>query len=150
MTTRLVRDLGLTNPVDRTGYPSLTGAYAPQLVRALYYAGDLALPDVGKPVLNNFVPAIGSTISASAALRFDVTDDSGSICAFFLVCYQRGMTELVHDGHGFLPEYTALSTRTGIANGYRFSVRRRGGWLASPLFRVYAIDHAGNEATDAS
>ena len=99
-----------------------------------------------KPTIANISPTAGTAITPTTAISFDVTD-TGSIRRTIVTVTQAdtGIKEVVHDGNAFAAPFSTLSTRTAIAGGYRFSVRRYTGWTGTPTFAVYAIDTEGNE-----
>lgn len=108
-----------------------------------------ALPpvfDTTKPTISNYLPPADASIEATDPIQFDVTDDSGAFVRIIVTVTLAGVTEVVHDGSQFRGLYAGLSARALIANGFRFTVARQGGWTASPTFETFAIDAAGNEA----
>jgi hypothetical protein len=114
------------------------------------YAGLLAftqLADIDVPVIGNFSPALGTSISRSTPIAFDVTDDSGSFRRVFITASfgVDNAAEVVHDGSAFRGPYVAQSTRGLIANGFRFTCARSGGWPGRPTFEIHPIDMMGNE-----
>lgn len=106
------------------------------------------LPDSTAPVVLNYSPAPGSTISTGDSIAFDVTDNSGSFTRIMVVAWYRatGVQEVIHDGDGFTGYFNSTSSRVIISGGYRYTVARFGGWEHSPTIRVFPIDAAGNEA----
>ena len=94
------------------------------------------------PLVMNVSPASSSTIQPTDALQFDVTDPTLRR-AIVVVVYPSGDGELVHDGSAFFPPFVG-STRVAISNGFRFVVRRTGGWRAGVDLRVFAYN--GQEA----
>lgn len=102
--------------------------------------------DVVAPVVSNVSPADGATLKSDTAIQFDVTDDSGSLSAVFISAryVSSGEHEVVHDGDQFATRFVALSTRTSISGGYRYTLRRSGGWPAAPNLLVKALDASGN------
>lgn len=101
-------------------------------------------PDVTPPVVSNFSPVAGSRLSSAAeAVAFDVTDAGGLALVLVSVRYPSGAEELAHDGAAFAPTFS-LSSRAAIANGYRYTLRRRGGWPSSPTIRIFPVDTSGN------
>lgn len=98
------------------------------------------------PVISNVTPAPGSQLLKNAPIGADVTDDGDFSRVIVVVEFATlGTKEVVHDGDGFSANYSG-SSRTAIANGWRYSVVRTGGWPASPTLRVFAIDADGQEA----
>lgn len=103
------------------------------------------------PVVGNFSPPSGSTIDAADPVFFDVTDNTGLFKRVLVLIHQGDeadeiATELVHDGEQFWWPYAAQSLRENIPGGFRYRVRRSGGWLADVVSVVFAYDNAGNEA----
>lgn len=103
-------------------------------------------PPVTPPVISGYVPAAGSSIEKNTAIQFDVTDDSGQFSLILLAVTLNGIMEVVHDGSAFKGLYAGASVRSIIANGFRFTVVRQGGWTGSPTFETFAIDAEGNRA----
>jgi hypothetical protein len=100
--------------------------------------------DTTPPTLTNVVPSPGTPINPADEVRFDMTDDSGEFATLLVTVDQKGILEVVHDGERFLGYYGELSTRELVSGGWRYKVRRTGGWTAAPIFRVYAVDAVGN------
>ncbi len=106
----------------------------------------LAVADTAAPVVGNYSPAPGTAISRASALAFDVTDaGAGLRRAIVAARFPDGTYEIVHDGDAFAPRYSSLSARTTLAGGFRFSVRRTGGWPAAPTLVAFPVDASGNE-----
>lgn len=102
-------------------------------------------PDTTLPEIANFLPPAGTGIANDQAIQFDVTDESGVAAVVLLASFPDGSVEVVHDNIGFRGKYIGgVNTRASIANGYRFTVRRLGGWIASPTFEVLSVDTSGN------
>jgi len=102
------------------------------------------------PTISNFVPTAGSAITPTTAIQFDVLDDEADFARIFVeVSFpdSTGITEVIHDGDGFQGLYSAASSRVIITGGFRYTVRRSGGWPGTPQFQVFAIDHAGNQGS---
>lgn len=102
-------------------------------------------PDTTAPTVTLVSPS-DRQLSASEAVVFDVVDNEGDFARIiFAVAFPSlGTTELAHDGGNFIDAYAASSTRIAIANGWRYSLIRSGGWRASPRARVFATDGSGN------
>ena len=102
------------------------------------------------PRLGNILPPPGATIERASALQFDVLDDWG-VVRYWIAAYYQGhpdVREVVHDGQGFGPAFTA-SSRTVLFDGSRiagsrFVIRRNGDWPASPRLHIEAVDDGGN------
>jgi len=131
--------------------------YAPELeVHAIDVAGNmvdspfvLVPADATAPTVSNVRPSSG-TIAADMPVSMDVQDTSSAIRQILLLVKYVGNPpglawEVAYDGTAFAPNYAALSQRTAIANGNRFRLRRRGGWAATPVVVVHAVDYSGNE-----
>lgn len=101
--------------------------------------GDTTAPDVAL-----VTPADGSAIARSAPLVIDVTDASDFASIFAWVVYPNGNTEVAYDGEAFTAAFAGSSTRVSISGGYRYTLRRAGGWPAAPTIRVRPVDVAGN------
>lgn len=98
------------------------------------------------PVIDNFSPSVGTPLARSDSVAFDVTDDTGLLRAEVFVTL-GGDTFVVHDGDIFRGAFANLSTRSPIAGGFRYNVKRNGGWIESPTFEVHATDTSGQEAS---
>lgn len=105
-------------------------------------------PDSTAPEISNFVPATGSTVEAVDTIQFDITDNLDSFAAVMITVHfeAQGVYEVVHDGTRFGPQYSGQSTRTAITDGYRFVLRRREGWIGSPVFHAVVVDSSGNNS----
>lgn len=100
------------------------------------------------PVVTIVSPTPGSNITPDTEFVVEVTDNSGEFTIVILdVTYPDGNSEAIYDGVDFKPFYRRRSSVTPVANGYRFAVRRLGGWPASPTFRVDPRDPSGNTST---
>lgn len=147
----LILGLGVVPPpkVSRAGGVNLFGAFrsgtkAPPittLARAggvhglgLFYSGTKA---VSVPQVANQTPAPGGILYPGDTVSFDVVD----IRALFFIEIQvdQGRREVIHDGDSFVAPYQT-SIRVPISGGYRYQVRRSGGWVAPATFRVRAYD----------
>ncbi len=101
----------------------------------------------GFPEVSNFVPPLGTAIGRTDVIQFDVTDDSGAFTSIDIeVRFADGSVEQIFDfATGFTAQYAPSSARVAIANGFRFFVRRIGGWLQSPVgVATTVVDAAGN------
>jgi hypothetical protein len=99
--------------------------------------------DVSPPVITNFDPPVGTPIQRADPVTFEVTDLNLLRAEIFVSI--AGDVFVVHDGVKFRGNFTQ-SSRSPIPNGFRFVVRRAGGWYAAPTFEVHAVDTGGNEA----
>lgn len=104
-------------------------------------------PPVTPPVVGNFSPAVGAFIASNQFITFDVTDPEGFRLALIAASFPNlGIYEIIHDGTAFGPNYSdGNSGRSAIANGFHYSILRRGGWPASPTIVPFAIDVFGSE-----
>lgn len=106
--------------------------------------------DTATPSIGNFVPSAGSAILSTTVIQFDVTDNMSLFRRILVTArFPNGSHEVVHNGDTFTATYNSGdNTRSVIAGGYRYTVRRNGGWTigSNPTFFIYAIDFAGNEA----
>ena len=101
--------------------------------------------DTVPPVVSNFSPPAGSAIGATTAVSFDVTDETSLARVFVLAEFLGGTYEVIHDGAKFGSRYAPASSRSAIAGGYHYSVRRNGGWPQAMTVRVIPLDRAGQE-----
>lgn len=98
------------------------------------------------PTVENITPAAGSPISSGTTLGFDVVDNVALRRVVVLARFVGGAQDVVHDGDAFAATYARGSTRTAIAGGWRYRIRRVGGWPSSPSILPLAVDTSGNEA----
>lgn len=102
--------------------------------------GDLTVPTVT-------LVSPASSLEPETPIVFEATDNAGLRRVFVVARFPSlGLEEVVHQGDRFAAKYAASSSRVSITNGWRFSIRRAGGWLADPVIEVYAIDTSGLEA----
>lgn len=77
-------------------------------------------------------------------LIVDVTDVDGDLDEVWLLArFADGTYDVVHDGTAFAHRY-ADSTRQVVSGGFRYSVRRAGGWPSSFTFKARSFDLEGN------
>ena len=97
------------------------------------------------PTIGNFAPPVGTPLTRSASVAFDAVDDL--LLRRVVVMVVLGAEVFVaHDGDTFCGAF-AGSDRAVIAGGWRYTIRRNGGWVDPPVFKLLAIDTFGNEAT---
>ncbi len=138
--------------------------YSPRTVEILAYrqpctggtvfarAVRTSLDDTSTPVISGFSPAGGALLAKNDAITFDVTDElvDGEFTATLLVSVYLvsvDTAEVAWNGDEFENKY-ATSTRSSIANGYRFVIRRTGGWPTGGVrVKVRAVDRGGNIGT---
>lgn len=120
-------------------YPAVQ-AFGEVVFDGPYSGGDTTPPTIG-----NISPALGSTLQATDPISFDLTDNSGQFALRVLLASAGALYELVHDGTAFSALYSQ-STVEPITNGYRYTIRRNGGWRPGvPLkIRALVVDDAGN------
>lgn len=103
--------------------------------------------DTADPVVTNFSPAVLSSITRTASISFDVTDDEA--LALIIVMAERGsgQVEVVHDGTNFVGVFAG--SRTPISGGYTYTVSRGGyGWPEADLtLHVVSVDTSGNQSS---
>jgi hypothetical protein len=129
----------LNNPITITLVKNLQ---APFLCNPLQVgSGGAGTP----PTVDVVSPAAGQALDRLGAVTFDVTDPEG-LRDVVVWTEVAGAWEVVFGGQatGFSPAYST-STAAAITNGWRFTVRRAGGWSASPTFHALAFDTEGNQ-----
>ncbi len=91
----------------------------------------------GDPEITNRSPAPDATVYPGDTVSFDISD---VVPLFFIeVQVDQIRREVIHDGDEFLTPYLT-SIRIPISGGWRYQIRRTGGWIAPPTFRVRAFD----------
>lgn len=97
--------------------------------------------DTLAPTVALVSPAPGTLIARNTPFVVDVQDENaGVFAALFVKVATSRLYEVAHDGEGFSYLYQAGSTRDVISGGYRFTLRRDGGWPGAPTFTVRAFD----------
>lgn len=94
------------------------------------------------PQIDHLVPANGASIYKNTLIEFDITDSIPLVLTEIQV--DQATREVVYDGDAFLAPYQG-SQRTPIPGGWHYVVIRYGGWTASPVFHVRALDTALNQ-----
>lgn len=114
---------------------------------ANYFGGSAEQPPPPNdpPEVTSPSPALMSLVTSNQALSYDVTDPQGNLLVSIVaVLLADGRYEVVHDGLSFSNSYQALSTRTSITNGWRYSIRRTDGWPEGSLrVRHWSVDNQG-------
>lgn len=77
-------------------------------------------------------PAAGSNLDPLDAVTVDITNPTGLACVSIFAVISQGCDELVADDQGFTDRY-ADSVRTPITDGFRYEIRRAGGWPSQTL-----------------
>lgn len=136
---------------DHTQAQGFTTAEAEPVARLIDSHGqaqafELGGGDITAPVVDNYSPAVGSTVNEADPIFFDVTDNFGLFASIVIAIKQATTTELVHDGTSFLPPYLDLSSRSNISNGFRYRIRRTGGWIDTVVQSAIVVDKRGNVA----
>lgn len=105
--------------------------------------------DSVRPNVSIISPSPGSNITRLQQITVDVTDNSGSFGRIILHGGYSGLAgvEPIHDGEVWnVRHYSgSLNTRQVIANGYRYTILRDGGWPGDISLTPYVIDGSGNE-----
>lgn len=98
------------------------------------------------PEIENLTPTTGSQINSGTTLGFDVVVSDATPLRLVVVGVRYNnldTSEFVYEGDQFLPYFEASSTVEAITNGYRFRLKRRGGWPADPRVFVRAVSEEG-------
>lgn len=101
------------------------------------------------PYIGNWEPFVGAEVGRMDTIEFDVLDDYGIDETRVTAIFPAGIVEEVftEDG-GFADLYERGSGRRTLDDGYRYILRRRGGWpSASVRISVVATDIADNVST---
>lgn len=102
---------------------------------------------MGSPAVSGFSPDPSIAITTTTPVAFNVTDTTPFREIIILVKMAGVPWEVAYDGSAFGPNYSTLSTKASITNGFTFRLRRDEGWAAAPVFAIHAIDTSGSEAT---
>ncbi len=100
--------------------------------------------DGAPPIATLVSPAANAFIGPSTPIVVETTDNV-LLGRVFLVARMPGVAleELIYQGTRFTPPYAALSTKTTISGGFRFTVIRSAGWPSSPTIDAYLVDSSG-------
>lgn len=132
-------------PYEIFDQPAVYGEFtvSGQRVIAGVFDTQVVAVDTTPPVVALIEPADGGELDRFAAVVLEVTDETALGRVFVVARYPTlGVEEVVHQGDRFAALYTGASSRASIAGGYRYSVRRNGGWPAPPVLTVYAPNAA--------
>jgi hypothetical protein len=99
---------------------------------------------VNIPYITEVSPAVLSTISAGDVLSFRAVYPNGAMRGVIALKMAK-VWELAFDGAQLGPGYRKQSTVESLVDGYRFNLRRDGGWPVSPVIFPLAYDIYGNE-----
>lgn len=97
------------------------------------------------PFIGNWAPFLGDYVPRLALVEFDVTSESWVVYDTIVrAVFTSGLQETVFtDAGGFTDLYRRGSGRKPISGGYRYYVRRTGGWLTAVVrMAVTAADLA--------
>lgn len=105
-----------------------------------------ATGDGGAPVVTLISPSVLEALDRDTAIVVEVTDNV-ALGRVLLVAQLEslGVEELVHNGDRFAAAFSGSSSRVAVAGGWRYTVKRGGGWAAPPTLTVYAVDSTGTE-----
>src|SRR5688500_905362 len=94
------------------------------------------------PTIQNVVPALNTGIVPETVVRFDVVDADDDLfdVVLFAIFVGTGNWEVIWDGDQFSPRYLQGSRRDAIATGFRYTLKRAGGWPETPKIRARAFD----------
>ncbi len=106
-------------------------------------APEPVVPDATAPTVALVSPTDGAEIARTAPVVVDVTDEGGLATVFLWASYPDGEEEVVYRDGTFANRFRT-STRSGITNGGRYTLRRSGGWRAAPTIHVGPVDTSGN------
>lgn len=97
------------------------------------------------PVVTFVSPLPGTPIIPSQPITVDVTDvDLDDVLTILSASFPSiGLDEVVRRGAAFTPRYAA-SSASPIANGFRYVLRRSGGWPAEVQINADVVDASGN------
>lgn len=100
------------------------------------------------PVIQNVSPAEGLVIQGTDPVQFDAVDVTYAFRSIVVMASYAGTTayEVVHDGNVFAPLFADLSHKDSVADGFRFLVRRKGGWPGAATLNIVAINTNGDAA----
>lgn len=108
------------------------------------YTWDVIAGTVGAIVVSNIEPVPLLPVLPQDAIQFDITSPPGFALILPMISLNPfTVPEPVHDFENFEPLYAQRSSRTMIPNGFRYTIRRKGGWYAQPHLIIYAVDVTG-------
>ena len=101
------------------------------------------------PTISNRSPDPSIAVGPTDPISFDVVQGSNPFLDIVILAQfpSEGLYEVVFDGAAFSPLYAQQSRQQSISGGYRFLLRRTGGWPGAVTVKTKAIDTAGNEAS---
>jgi hypothetical protein len=100
------------------------------------------------PVITNRSPDPSFAVGPTDPVSMDITTDVGFLEILILARFEgTNLYEVAYDSSGFAPLYVEQSQKVSIAGGFRFTVRRKGGWPGALTLKTLVIDTNGAEAT---
>ena len=122
-----------------------TGELVPE---AIEWTDLFTIPDAEGPIVEYLSPEAMATLLSENPIIFTVIDPTGNLNQIVVaaILHTTGVHEIVHDGVSFAQNYSSLSFRVEIAQGFEYTVRRNAGWpLGTRVsMRVWAVDTGGN------
>jgi hypothetical protein len=107
-------------------------------------------PTPPAPVIQNFNPGVGVSITSGTILSFDVVDATGQAPVYAAILANfvgNPIQELVYNSVNFNAQYSnASNTITPISGGFHFTLLRNGGWPGSVTLVPIAFS-SGSENT---
>jgi hypothetical protein len=114
------------------------------LIVDFVYTWDVIATAVGSIVVSNVAPVPPLPVLPQDAIQFDITSPPGFALILPMISLNPfTVPEPVHNSVDFEPLYEQGSTRTVITDGFRYTIRRKGGWYAQPNLIIYAVDVDG-------
>ncbi|TXH10201.1 MAG: hypothetical protein E6R04_06100 [Spirochaetes bacterium] len=107
-------------------------------------------------VVSNLTPAESTSLTTTQGVQFDVTvespallgsDDGGRMVVWVKYPDLDDKTEVAYDGAALTSTYDEGSTVTAITDGYRFLLKRNGGWISRPTVFVHVVSDLGGVNT---
>lgn len=100
------------------------------------------------PTVTVVSPVEGSEITATTPLVVDVEDEQSlAIVLLYAEFPNRTGAEVVHNGTTFMAPYATNSSRVSIEDGFRYTLRRDGGWPGDVSLTAIPVDRGGNTST---
>jgi hypothetical protein len=121
------------------------------LPEAIEWTDLFTIPDAEGPLVEYLSPEAMATLLSEDPIIFTVIDPTGNLNQIVVaaILHATGVHEIVHDGVAFAQNYSNLSSRVEITQGFEYTVRRNAGWpLGTRVsMRVWAVDTGGNTET---
>jgi hypothetical protein len=145
---------GIREEAGALGSTTLTTSTAEVMAFLTFALEPASIVDEVAPEITNFVPDTDTSIRTETVLQFDITDETGLALVALLASMEidgAEVVEVIHDGDTFRGNYQGSSnTRTAISGGYRYTVKRDGGWpiedgeVVGINIEFLALDTSGN------